>query len=530
MLTKILMAAAIIFTVVAVKADQGQAVKSKVQKVTVFLSGAQVTRSATVNIVPGTTDLIFSNISPEIDARSIQVNANGEFTILSVKHELNYLNDQTKSKKKEELEALQKLVKDKITLQDNMLSIYQSEENTLMKNQLVKAENATLDVSKLKQALDFQTERLTAIREKELAITNRIETLNAELQKYYLQANVINQKNSSGTSNIVITVASTTALQATFLVSYLINDARWSPAYDIKAKNTNSPLVISYNANVLQTTGEDWKNVKLTLSTGNPRVSGIKPELNPYYLNFSAYLQGRASGASMSEVVVTGYATERKELISGTIPLSVSQVENQTNIEFNIDNPYTIASDGKTCLVKINQFEVKAGYQYYVAPKLSADVFLTAQITDWNKYNFLSGEANLFFEGTYIGKSNIDANSVSDTLSLSLGIDKSIVVKRTLQKDISERSSLGSTKKETKSWLIAVKNRKNQRINLLVEDQVPVSQVSAIEVEAQETSGAKVDPLTGKISWNFLLNSQADKKLQLKYTVKYPKNQLLTVQ
>ena len=171
-----------------------------------------------------------------------------------------------------------------------------------------------------------------------------------------------------------------------------------------------------------------------------------------------------------------------------------------------------------------------ASYQYYTAPKLSTDVFLTASLTDWNKYNFLSGEANLFFEGTFIGKSLIDTQVSTDTLNLSLGVDKNIVVTRTLQKELTEKQSLGSNKKETKNWLINIKNRKNQQVNLLVEDQVPVSQNSAIEVEIQELSGGVMDKTTGKVSWNLTLNSQAEKKFDLKYQVKYPKNQQVIVQ
>ncbi len=525
------MAVCLFMMTVAAKAEGDQKIASKVQKVIVFLNGAQVTRSATVNLGAGNTDLVFTDISPQINERSIQVHANGEFTILSVKHELDYLSDQVKTKRVEDLEAAEKLIRDKINIQNGLMSIYQAEENTLMKNEFVKAENTALDVVKLKQALDFQTERLTSIKEKELAVNNQLEALNIEMQKYVAQISAINEKQNATTSNIIVSVSSKAALQTTFLVSYLVNDASWGAAYDIKAKNVNSPLTIIYKANVSQTTGEDWKNIKLTLSTGNPTSGGIKPELNPYYLNLPVTyaadkMASRGSAdASLSEVVVSSYATQRS-----TIPVSVNQVENQTNVEFNIENPYTVNSDGKTCVVEINQVEIKAKYQYYVAPKINTNVFLTAQVTDWSKYNFLYGEANLFFEGTYVGKSVIDTRSLSDTLNLSLGTDRNILVSRRLEKDLSEKQALGSNRKETKSWQIAIKNRKNQKINLLVEDQVPVSQNSAIEVEVQEASGVKPDPLTGKVSWNFLLNSQDDKKLQLTYLVKYPKNQSVIVQ
>ncbi len=142
----------------------------------------------------------------------------------------------------------------------------------------------------------------------------------------------------------------------------------------------------------------------------------------------------------------------------------------------------------------------------------------------------LPGEANLFFEGTYIGKSFLNTNDVNDTLHMSLGIDRNIVVTRKLQKGNSSRQTIGSNKKELRDWIIELKNYKSSRIDLLVEDQVPVSQSSSIEVEVLSTSGGKLDPVTGKISWNLLLSSQNDKKLELKYQVKLPKTQPVIVE
>ncbi len=620
MFRKLLVAVSLFFITIAAQADD-QRIESKVQKVVVFLNGAQVTRTAMVHISPGNSTLVFENISPGIDVQSIQVHANGEFTILSVKHELNFLNEQIKQQRIEDLRAKQKSIKDKIDLQNSLASIYQEEENMLVKNQMIAGQNTGLDIVKLKQALDFQTERLTALKKKEQDNTGQIADLNKELLKYNHQIADLIRGASTATSNILVTVSSKIALQTGFTLSYVVHNASWFPTYDVRAKNVNSPISISYKANVSQQSGEDWKNIKLTLSTGNPTIAGNKPELNPYFLNFGMYyrpengtmtaVSGKVIGSddgkavpgasirvkgssvgtvsdangnftiqlppnsqslevsfvgytsqtvpitspqlnvslkptvsNLNEVVVVGYsvgtvydsdksdvqirglATERKS----TIPIGVNKVENQTNIEFNIAMPYSVPSDGKQYTVEINQLDIPAIYQYAVAPKLSTDVFLTARLTDWNKYNFLSGEANLFFEGTFIGKSLINTDATTDTLNLSLGTDKNIVVTRTSLKDLSERQSLGSNKKETRDWQIEVKNRKSQPINLLVEDQVPVSQNSSIEVELQELSGAQLDKLTGKVTWKMELKPEGDKKLELKYLVKYPKNQSVIIQ
>ncbi|OCX54123.1 hypothetical protein BEL04_07600 [Mucilaginibacter sp. PPCGB 2223] len=605
-------------------ANEDQKVTSKPEKITVFLTGAQVTRSAMVNIVTGTSTVTFQGISPDIDVQSIQVHAAGPFTILSVKQELNFLNQQTKLKQIEELQDQQKLIKDKITLQTDQLSIYKEEESMLLKNQVVSGQNVNLDVLKLQQALDFQTQRLTVLRKKQQVINTELAALNLELNKFTSQIADISRGSTKNTSDIIVTISSKVATRSQFTLSYLVHNAGWYPTYDIRAKDVNSPINIAYKANVSQQCGEEWKDVKLILSTGNPSVSGSKPELKPYYLNYGMVysnqaenitrvtgritdrtdgtsligvsvkvkgtsigtasdangnyslqvpqgsqtlvfsyigyetLERRVTSASMNvsleashnslnEVVVTGYGSALEGRAAGvavnsdkvrirgaasmeTIPVLVDQEENQTNVDFNINNPYSIPSDGKQYVVDIGQFDLNASFQYFVAPKLNTDVFLTAQLVDWNKYNFLSGEANLFFEDTYIGKSLLDTHSSSDTLNLSLGTDKNIVVTRTLQKNTTQRQIIGSNKKETKDWLIDVKNRKNQVINLLVEDQVPVSQNTAIEVEKQELSGGKINDLDGKLQWVLKLSPAEEKKLDLRYQVKYPKNQQVIVQ
>jgi hypothetical protein len=597
----------LIFTAIVSKGDDGQKVSSKVEKVIVFLDGAQVTRTAGVNISPGTSTLVFGNISPGIDPQSIQVHADGDFTILSVKNELNYLSAEVKQKSVEDLQVQQKIIKQKLELQKDLLTISHQEEAMLLKNQIVTGQNTSLDVLKLKQALDFQTERLTGVKKKQSDVNGSIAALNVELQKYDQQITELNRGNTKITSNILVTVSSKVALKADFILNYVVRNASWYPTYDIRAKNVSSPISIAYKANVTQQSGEDWKNIKLTLSTGNPTVSGSKPEMSPYYLNFGMIfsnqlnkitsvsgsvtagddgsalpavtirVKGTSIGATtdqqgnytipvpdgsqaitysfigyqteerdakapiinvalkakiqnLQEVVVTdelqgraagvsvGYNTDKEVRIRGaaSIPVIVNQVHNQTNVEFEIDNPYSIPSDGKQYTVEINKLELPATYEYTVAPKLSTDVFLSAQLTDWNKYNFLSGEANLFFEGTYIGKSLLNTNSTSDTLNISLGTDKDILVNRTLSKDLTQKQSLGSNIKVTRDWLITIKNRKNQQINLAVEDQVPVSLNSAIEIETQELSGGKTDPLTGKITWKLILNPADDKKIGIK--------------
>jgi uncharacterized protein (TIGR02231 family) len=151
-----------------------------------------------------------------------------------------------------------------------------------------------------------------------------------------------------------------------------------------------------------------------------------------------------------------------------------------------------------------------------------------ARATGWEEYNLLPGQANIFFEGTFVGKSFIDPNNTKDTLSISLGRDKRIVVKREKLKDLTSRNFIGSTKKESYAYEISIRNTKAESVKIIIEDQIPVSQNTQIEVSLQDASGAKYSKQTGKLIWEWELKANESKKLVYKFEVKYPKDKQIS--
>ena len=157
-------------------------------------------------------------------------------------------------------------------------------------------------------------------------------------------------------------------------------------------------------------------------------------------------------------------------------------------------------------------------------PKLDKQAFLTARLTGWEDYNLLDGQANLYFEGTYLGQTLLNTSAAEDTLQISLGRDKSIVVTRTKLKDLSKRTFLGDKKTASRAFEISIRNNKKQAINIIVEDQMPVSTQKEIEVDKQEYKEASLNETTGKLTWTLQIPAATDKKLGFKYAVKYPKD------
>lgn len=626
-----LLSALLLFINVAVFAQDNQInVNSKISDVTVFMNGAQVQRlSDNVELPQGVSLLVFSGLSSSIETQSLQAKGEGNFTILSVTKQNNFLLDKKKSEQKAALLTKSEDISDKIIVLNNEIAVYKAEEEMLMKNQTVMGPNINYDLVKLKAALDFQKLRLNEAKNKQAALQKEVAKLYEEINKINRQAAEIDGKPIGNSNDIVVKVSAKAAARGKFTLTYLVKNASWYPSYDIRAKDVASPIQLVYKANVSQNSGEEWKNVKLILSSGNPSNNNEKPTLPTYSLgylsagysffnpitatsnvvkgkvvsagdnsalpgvsvriknssvatvtdldgNYSIQMpagsnvlefnyigfQGQELAASqgrqlnvrlnestnaLNEVVVTGYGARQKKEIAGalegkvagvqirgvssmsSIPLEVKNIEKQTNVTFEIKTPYTILSDGKQATVDIGNYDFKADYEYYAVPKVTPDAFLTAKITDFNEVNFISGEASIFFEGTYLGKSLLDISN-TDTLTISLGVDKNVQVKREKQKGYTERQFIGSSQKDTRHFVIDVKNRKNQAVNLTIEDQLPIPSNSDITVEKQELSKAKLDETNGKLTWQFVLQPNEQKKIDLKYQVKYPKSRPINIE
>jgi uncharacterized protein (TIGR02231 family) len=518
-------------------AQEEKTVDSRITGVTVFLNKAQVTREVKTRIDAGKTSLILKGLTAHLDQQSIQVAGKGNFVILGIAHQQNYLNEfntpKTLTVLKDSVEWVQRM----IVLENSQKEILNKEEQMLQNNQKIGGANQNLTVPELKAMADFYRSRLGDIVTSRMKIDQHVRKLNEKLVKLQRQMNEQNELYSRNTSEIVITVSSEAATAAELTVNYVVANAGWYAVYDLRAINTKSPVQLSYKANVFQGTGEEWKNVRLKLSTANPSLGGLKPELFTWYLNFyqpqyaARQLKGKVSGVQTSAPAME--QDKRMEEVEVAAPAQtvsdfVNTIQTSLNTEFDIALPYTVSSANKPTLVDIRTHELKADYIYSAAPKLDGDAFLLARATGWEEYSLLPGEANVFFEGTFVGKSFIDPNNIKDTLAVSLGRDKRIVVKREKLKDFSSRKLIGSNQRENLAFEISVRNTKNEAIKITLEDHVPISQNSQIEVAVLDVGGAKYNKDTGKLSWEMTLQSNETRKVAYKFEVKYPKDRIVS--
>ncbi|WNY28507.1 hypothetical protein MmiEs2_06960 [Methanimicrococcus stummii] len=203
----------------------------------------------------------------------------------------------------------------------------------------------------------------------------------------------------------------------------------------------------------------------------------------------------------------------------------VSVSENQLNVMFEIELPYSIPGNGKEQSIDLKSDEVKADFMYYCAPKLDSETYLIAEIPNWEKLGLLSGNANITYDGTFIGETYIDADSTRDKLSLTLGTDKRVAVKREKLKDLSSKSLFGNDIKQEFAYQLTVRNNQNKAARMVLKDQYPISADKEITVEVSKESA----PFTynkediGVVTWEYEMQPGESKTFKLVYSVKYPK-------
>lgn len=630
-----------------------------IKKVTVFFTGAQVQHEAKIDLVSGRQDIVFQKLTDFVDPNTVQVKAQGDVTILSVRTRKNYEDLKISNEEIHALNAKKDLLYKKDQALRDEYVILEMDKNLLMQNRDLKGQDQGLKTTELKEAYLFMHTKLTEVITRETAIYAELEDLQKKMNQ--IEQEIISQRSKPviNYSEVVVEVDVTKSCTAGFQFNYISPNATWKAYYDMRSDGIGKPVRLEAKANVSQTTGIEWKNVDLVLSTNDPYENAQEPTLQPWIIYYNNYpqqktqstrslpqmsydgekLRGEVIDAStgealpfarvqfannpniaavtnfdgkfeltipkgenyvnasfvgyntaqlqitstylkfflepqdvvLQEVMVRGARAEasdyyidgvyesdasgatitrediaRMPMRSADMAKSIPGVQtsrkrkmefkNETaayksntvattitkkdlRVEYAIQSKMSIPSDGMDHRVSIATHELPASYEYHVIPKIDPSVYLSAQVVGWEKLNLLSGESNIYFDGTFMGKSYLDVNSTKDTLSFSFGKDSKVSVERTRVKEKSKIKTIGSRQKFDVTWEIKIKNNGGAMIPLIVKDQYPVSNQEDVKVKQGELVDGKVDEKTGIITWTFLKGISGSQTITFDYSV-----------
>jgi len=642
---------------------------AEMKKVTVFFTGAQIQHEDKLTLNPGKQEIIFQKLTDFIDPNTVQVKAIGDLTILSVRTKKNYEDLKISNEEMKNLNLKRKALATKdLSLRDEY-TILELDKSLLMRNRDLKGNNEGLKIAELKEAYTFMHTKLTEITNRLSEITTELEDLQKKMNQ--LEQEIISQRSKPviNYSEIVVEVDVEKTTNASFVFNYISPRATWKPYYDMRSDGIGKPVRLEAKANVSQTTGIEWKNVDLVLSTNDPYQNAQEPTLNPWYISYNNYpqqrqkssrsipavdfsgekLRGEVIDASTGEPMpfakvafygkpnistvsdfegkfeitvpkgetylnasFVGYSDKLMQitspylkffLIPNGLDLSLLKVteqyasgenyqwDNQTlmgegiayssdimqsveeepsaldeqyykesdklevsngktrnnqnreksvisgqnysptvstivqkkdlRVEYAIASKMSIPTDGMDHRVSISSYDLTANYEYHVIPKLDPSVYLSAQVIGWEKLNLMSGESNIYFDGTFMGKSYLDVNSTKDTLSFSFGKDNKISVDRTRIKEKSKTKTIGSRQKFEVTWELKIKNNGGAKIPFIIKDQFPISNNEDIKVKEGNYSNGKLDENTKIITWSFKSGIIGTQTLTFDYSVDY---------
>lgn len=534
-------------------AETEKTIKTKPEKIIVYTQGAQVHRSTNVQLVAGQNTIVFSGLENCINENAIQASGNGNFIIADIQHEVHYPElDKAKLQGDVRYKKLLKVVNDSMQELNYLVEELQlksdalnTEKNVLMNYGLYKGLSKKDSIAFLKDGLSYLREKLYNINAEQLKIKREREKL--ELKKSLLQerlkaiSNELANENSNGEVEkvdyrVLVHVIADQATNATINLNYYITKAGWTPSYDLRALSNEQNIKLTYKAQIHQESGIDWGNVRLVLSTASPNRSYDLPNLSPWYLgHYNNYKNKKklsydsySNAPTTNESKAISYDSEKLsmadvQVAAGSSAEYTTVSENVIETEYEIKLNYNIPSDGKEHFAAILVKDLKTLYRYKAIPKLNNNVYLTAVLPNWEDAITLSGEASIYYDGSYIGTTNLTSGSVEDTMQLSLGIDKNITIKRQKVKDKCYDKVLNDDQVHQYTYEINLKNSRSNKIEIELEDQLPLTYDKSIVIEQKELSGAKYDEVTGLVKWRLFVAGKDNKKVTLTYQIKAPK-------
>ena len=512
-------------------------VDSKIKGITVYPVGAMVSREGVVHIPAGNNQIVLDNLTHAIDPNTIQVGGTGSFDILSVKFELFYPYAKAKPKGIKVIEDSLKTYRDQRFILEAEDRALNDERNMIISNQKITGGNSTITVAQLDAMAKYYRKRLANISSEKLRNQNDRITIIAQEKRLNATLAGMNQYKHEQVGRIIVETNSKTATTARFQFSYFSHLAGWFPTYNIKAISDDANINVDYHAYVTQSTGVDWNNIDLVLSTSRPTYNNQKPEISPWYLDYQTAMSSRTPAPTM---YVTGnaemsaddsysntvyengrYKDQKASKSAGYV--SGQALLNALNTSYKINSKYSIMSNNSKKQVFIKSIKIPATFNHYSVPSMEKESFLTASITDWGQYDLIPGNATLFYNNTYIGKSYVFSNTAEDTLQISFGRDKGLVLTQEKVRDQCMTKKIGNNVKKNFVYEITAKNNKKEEVTIVIYDRIPVSKRNDIVVTNGELAGAEFDKETGILKWTKTIPSGQKVTMRFDYEVKYPK-------
>ncbi|MCI0713033.1 MAG: mucoidy inhibitor MuiA family protein [Chloroflexi bacterium] len=531
---------------------------TRITAVTVYRNRARVARSGEVELDAGEMTLVLSGLPNVVDPDSVRVSGKGAgITIRGVDVKSDVQSD-TSSKKdlQDEFDSLRRQEKaiehEHRALEEKIeyfkaLKVQTSEESG---HALLKEETSFERVTAI---ADYIQQQLNRAFEQQRTVSYEWDEVKRQLEAHQIRLLDNDPQKVQAGRAVHVAVEAEAAMTFSFVIEYLVNKASWKPLYDVRLVEDNS-VELTYMAQITQETGEDWDEVDLALSTARPALQSQLPKLEAWYVDDDALRQrlaaygpamdmmempmaakrsspivNAAAGAVGAAVGVVGAAVEAirpQEQVVDIAQAAISTTTSGAVITYTVGTPVTIPGSGEPHKTTITTTGLEAELDYLTTPRLALEAYLRATITNTSLYTLLPGEASIYHENDFVGKSQLETITPNDEFKVQLGVDDRIKVERELVNREAGTRRIGTRAETSFDYEIKLTNLLGKEAKLIVQDQYPVSKSSSIKVKLDR---ARPEPAEESdlhvLTWEFELEPQEVKTIHLAFTVEYPRHQ-----
>ncbi len=390
------------------------------------------------------------------------------------------------------------------------------------------------DTQSWERVLNFLANKLSEVKKGILEQNQILKDQKVKLDALKKKLNSMRPQQSTQSRKVNVILEAARAGQFKLSLSYTVMRARWNPLYTMRALPDSSEIEFAMSANIQQRSGENWENTKALLSTASPALSTNPPVLYPWILDL--YVPRPEQARKAARVVGGVVSGVRVEEPKAEAPLEEAEmmdaematagiVESGINLNFTIKKNIQIPSDGAPHKVPIDTQNIEVEYDYISVPKLKEAAFLRAKLRNTLPYPLLSGSADLFVIQDFIGSTKVPFIAKDEETKVFFGEDRQIRIKHErTKKETSPPGFLGKNERIKLAYKITAQNLRQNKVDIEILDQLPISQNTKIEIKDQKITPApsKKDE-KGLLRWTLTLEPQEKKEIIIEFTIEYPK-------
>lgn len=543
---------AILFTAQPVYAED---LASRITSVIIYPGSAMITRSGSMDLVPGEHQVVLADIIPNIDENSLKVSGEGPagMRILGAQVKREFLTEAA-SEQVKKLEAEMLAVRDELRivadeknvaehkkmLLDSLLTFSKTQLPEEMATKMPLAKDVGDMVAFLGSSFKDYYSVFQALDIKERELNKKLDALQREWGEF--------ARSPKMKRSVVVEVAVQKEGKVCLQVSYLVAGAvTWVPVYEARASFEKSNVELSGFGIVRQSTGEDWTDVNVILSTAQPTVSGRMPEFSswilredrpeprqyePYYMDKSVADVAAPRQSNAAFFGMAGAAKAKEETIMEKARVETAVAENKgMSVSYKIPRKATIKSDNSEERLPILGQTLPARFKYMAYPRANSFAYLAAAVTNDKNLQLLPGRLNVFLDGDFVATSRMDGIAPGEEFDLSLGIDESVKIKKeeTARKkeNVLVANIPSPVEKISITYKITAENYKGKDIMFELFDAVPVSEDQRIKsrVDKLTLEPKEKDTRNKKGIWRWEYKLGPSEKKEISYTVlmEYPR-------